>query len=46
LARTLDQNYDRISKDLKVTLKDKVEIEIYPDIESYHNAVGLQNAAD
>ena len=46
LAKVLENNYGRISKDFNISLKDKILIEIYPDIDSYHNAVGLPNEPD
>jgi hypothetical protein len=44
LEKSLEDNYKRISNDLNVSLKDKVEIEIYSDIQSFHNAIGAPNA--
>lgn len=46
LAKVLKDNYSRISKDLNINLKDKIIIEIYPDINSYHNSIGSPNAPD
>lgn len=44
LSKILEDNYNRISKDLNVTLKEKVIIEIYPDIKVFHEAIGAPNA--
>lgn len=44
LNKNLQENYKRISKDLNVSIKDKVDIEIYPNIQSYHNAIGMPMA--
>lgn len=44
LNKSLQENYKRISNDLNVSIKDKVDIEIYPDIQSYHNAIGVPMA--
>jgi hypothetical protein len=44
LSKILNENYERISNDLKVSVKEKVDVEIYPDIQGYHNAIGAPNA--
>lgn len=44
LSKILEENYNRISKDLNVTLKEKVIIEVYPDIKAFHDAIGSPNA--
>lgn len=46
LTKALDENYDTITKNLGVSLKDKVKVIIYPDIEVFHNNIGTQNAGD
>ncbi len=46
LNKNLQENYKRISKDLNVSLKDKVDIEVYPDIQSFHNAIGAPMAPE
>ncbi|NYB74158.1 hypothetical protein HZF24_08375 [Sedimentibacter hydroxybenzoicus DSM 7310] len=46
LAKALDENYDAITNNLSVSLKDKVKVTIYPNIKSFHNNIGMQNAGD
>ena len=46
LSKILEENYNKISKNLNVTLKEKVIIEIYPDIKAFHDAIGSPNAPD
>lgn len=44
LSKILEENYNRISKELNITLKEKVIIEVYPDIKAFHDAMGSPNA--
>lgn len=44
LSKILDENYYRISKDFNVSLKEKVIIEVYPDIKAFHDAIEAPNA--
>lgn len=46
LVKALDTNYDKITQNLGVILNDKVKIIIYPDIEVFHNNVGIRNEGD
>lgn len=46
LEKSLEDNYERISKNLAVNLKKKVNVSIYPDIESFHNGIGMSDAED
>lgn len=41
LEKSLEDNYDRISKDLNVNLERKIKVNIYPDIEQFHNEVDM-----
>lgn len=44
LSEALENGYDRISKDLACTLKEKVVVRIYPDIETFHKGIGKPDA--
>lgn len=46
LAKVLDENYNRITNNLNVQLKEKIIIEIYPDIKAFHNEIGMPDAPD
>lgn len=46
LEKCLEDNYDGISKNLNVNSKKKVNVNIYPDIESFHNGIGMSDAED
>lgn len=46
LEKSLDDNYERISKDLGVKLERKVNVNIYPDIKSFHDVIGMSDAED
>lgn len=46
LEKSLEDNYDRISKNLGVSLKKKVNTSIYPDIESFHKGIGMRDTGD
>ncbi len=43
LDSVLKDKYKSITKDLNISFKDKIEVEIYPDIDSLHNALGTPN---
>lgn len=44
LLRTLEQNFTRITEDLKVSLDKKVEVYIYSDLNTYHEAINQPEA--
>lgn len=46
LEKSLEDNYERISKNLGVKLERKVNVSIYPDIESFHDGIGMSDAED
>lgn len=46
LKEQLESNYERISKDLQVTLDEKIKVTIYPDISDFHKAIGMMAAED
>ena len=46
LTKALDENYDTITNNYKVSLKDKVKIVIYSNIDAFHNNMGMQNSPD
>jgi len=46
MAKVLDESFDTITSNLGVTLKEKTKIVIYPNIKSFHNNIGTQNAGD
>lgn len=41
LEKALEDNYNRISEDLDVNLERKIKVNIYPDIEQFHNEVDM-----
>lgn len=46
LEENLESNYDRIAKNLNVTLDEKIDITIYPNIDEFHKAIGMEDAED
>jgi hypothetical protein len=44
IARKLEENYERITTELKAKKLPTVEVRIYPDLESYHTAINYPNA--
>lgn len=46
LEENLESNYDRIAKNLKVTLDEKIDVSIYPNINEFHKAIGMMAAED
>lgn len=46
LSKTLEDNYERITNDLSQTLKRKVDVYIYPDLDTFHKAIGESDAPD
>lgn len=46
LEESLESNYERISKDLQVTLDKKIKVTIYPNISEFHKAIGMMAAGD
>lgn len=46
LAEALEGCYERTTTDLGKTPSGKVKVNIYPDIDSFHNAMGRPNAPD
>ncbi len=40
LEEQLESNYERISKNLQVTLDEKIKVTIYPNISDFHKAIG------
>lgn len=46
LEENLESNYDRIAKDLNVTLDEKINVSIYPNINEFHKAIGIEDAED
>lgn len=46
LAKALEGCYERTTTDLGRTPSGKVKVNIYPDIDSFHNAMGRPNAPD
>ena len=46
LEKTLEVNYQKITGDLGTTFTTKVKVYIYPDIETFHKAVGVPKAPD
>ena len=46
LEESLESNYERISKNLQVTLDEKIKVTIYPNISDFHKAIGMMAAED
>lgn len=46
LEENLESNYDRIAKNLNVTLDEKIDVTIYPNIDEFHKAIGMEDAED
>jgi hypothetical protein len=46
LSKTLEDNYERITKDLTQPLKSKVNVYIYPDLDTFHKAIGESDAPE
>ncbi len=46
LAKALEDCYERVTIDLKKAPTDKTIVEVYPDLASYHRAIGQPNAPD
>lgn len=46
LSKVLEKNYMRITKNLKTKFSKKISVLIYPNIESFHEAIFLPNAPD
>ncbi|MDV4149857.1 hypothetical protein R0131_03325 [Clostridium sp. AL.422] len=46
LEENLENNYERISKNLQVTLDEKIKVTIYPNISDFHKAIGMMAAED
>lgn len=46
LEDNLESNYERISKNLQVTLDEKIKVTIYPNISEFHKAIGMMAAED
>lgn len=46
IEKNLEDNYDRIAKDLNVTLEEKINVTIYPNISEFHKSIGMIDAED
>lgn len=46
LLETLEEFYSTISEEFEHTMHHQLQINIYPDIQSHHDAIGLTNGAD
>lgn len=44
LAGTLEENYTKITTDLKTDLDFKVKVHVYKDIDTFHKATGLNDS--
>ena len=40
----LENNFDRITRDLQVTVSSKIKVHIYPTLQVFHNAIGQPDA--
>ncbi len=45
-AEYMESNYDRITTDLKVEPSEKCDFTVYPDLASFHTAIGYEDAPD
>ena len=46
VAKKIEAKYVKISSDLACSLKTKIQIDIYPDLKTYHFAMGFPEAPD
>jgi len=46
LSKTLESNYLRITKYMQTSFESKIDVFIYPNVESFHNAINLTNSPD
>ena len=46
LADELENNFERVTGDLRKKPAEKITVKVYPDIQLFHNAVGNPNAPD
>jgi hypothetical protein len=46
LSQKLEENHQRICDDLEYDFKGKIKVEIFPDIQAFHNAIGRPNSPD
>lgn len=46
LSAAIERAYDRVTSDLGVTMSKKTRVEIYPDLVSYHWAIGMPSQPD
>jgi len=46
IAKNLEDNYDRITEDLGYKSTEKIKVHIYPDQDSFHQAIGRPDAPD
>ncbi len=44
LSNVLEENYARVTDDLKYSLDKKVDVYIFSDLDTYHNAINQPNA--
>lgn len=42
----LENSFDRITKDLQLTITEKIKVHIYPNLQELHNAIGYPDAPD
>ncbi|WP_417364546.1 peptidase MA family metallohydrolase [Galbibacter sp.] len=46
LSQSLESNYLRITEDMKTNFESKIDVFIYPNIKSFHNAINLLDAPE
>lgn len=46
LSNELESNYLRLTKDMQTSFNSKIDVFIYPDIKSFHNAINVPDAPD
>lgn len=46
ILKVLTANYDRVADSLNVQLTEKVVVNVYPDLSSYHTSIGWADAPD
>ena len=46
LSKSLENNYLRITEDMKTNFESKIDVFIYPNIKSFHSAINIPDAPD
>lgn len=46
LSKSLENNYSKITENMKTSFESKIDVFIYPNIKSFHSAINVPNAPD